>query len=312
MSPNRTRVKEAIENGHSPSPGASSGVLGLLIWWGAFLAKITPSALRDLATKHGLDLGLLPPAPNAAQAFKRAAHSVESQSEGIRIELVFRDPMEITYGLLRRSTDKGSRRAKWTQFARVSWFPKSRGQQFLSDNPNDPTVQAIVDAIPHFHDHYVTDDIARLNLNVMKRCNAIPMTITRTNSRFVPAPSSATALALAEVLAEVPGADIAVITVPDDPISRGTMVHATRSRLSSKVEEAETELERIKIALDAAAEGKGNGPRDSTLQSRVEDYKQLSAKIEMFGDLLRFKAEDLEKRLADVRASLLGLLGFDE
>jgi len=88
------------------------------------------------------------------------------------------------------------------------------------------------------------------------------------------------------------------------------MVRAAESSFASQVEETEKEVKRLQEAMEKAQEDSGKGPRESTLQARISELQDISAKVDLFSEVLRFKADTLQERLQGAEKALRGLLGI--
>jgi hypothetical protein len=299
------QIKKAVER-------RDAAPLGVLVWWGAFLARVAPADLQDLCRKHGLPEDVLPEPPTPEKAFRRAAQHAGSAEKGWRLDLTSgTDRSEITYSVQERRLDSAARKHAWVHVARVSWFPALPwGRNFQSDNPDHPAVRAVAATLPGYARNYVTEDVHLVVNEVMRRCKAIPLAVSRINSRFVPAGHADLVAQLAAVLAEVPGAGVETITVPDDDGSRATMVRAAQSEFASQVEAAEAELALLAERMNLARATGEKGPRDTTIENRVAEFKDLRDRVTLYGDVLRFKADDLTGRLGQVEAGLRRLLGL--
>ena len=293
--------------------------LGILVWWGQFMARITPEALGNLCDAEGLSRAYLPPPPDADKAFRRAAKAAQglegegADADAVRVELVFKDSIEITYGLLEPVSDKIGRRKTWRQFARVTWLPEDG--KVITDSPEHPTVRKIVDLIPQMLANYITPDLHKVVNAVMRAAGAVPMVAAvmadgekrgvKINSRFVPASARAEVEALGRVLKQVPGAGMEAIVVPDDPagLSRGTVARAAEFELGGLVVAAEGEL------VEFTAKIKDGGiVRGTTLLDRCEKLAELSERTTGLAEQLRFRADDLLARIETASAGLAALL----
>jgi len=317
------RVGQAIGGG-SASDGYEGTVLGLLVWWGQFLTRITPDELRALCVAEGVDTTLLPPVPDHEKAFRRAAKAAQGCSEDdldgdggedkIRVDFVYRDAVEITYGIQAPVWDKEHRRKDWRQYAKVTWLPLAG--RVVSDKPSDPYVKKVIEGLPVYLAHYVTADINKLIGAVMRKAGSVQM-VTATsqhrgkrrgvklNSRFVPAATQGSVKALARVLGQVEGCGMDIVVVPDDKdgLSRATMGRAAQHGLDEQLCKAEEELSRFRQKLEG-----GGLVRSSTLLSRVEDLAALEEQAEALASSLRFKADEIVGRIDAARQGLAGLM----
>jgi hypothetical protein len=297
---------------------ADGAILGILVWWGQFLAKITPADLRALCEAEGLDPEYLPAVPTPEKAFRRAAKAAqglagqEDEEDAVRVELVSRTPgVELTYGVLVPVRDREAKRKAWKQVARVTWLPADG--KVITDHPELAIVQKIVDLIPVMLTNYITPDLHRFVNAVMRRSGAVPMVAAvmadgerrgvKINSRFVPAGSADEVAALGRVLRRVPGAGMEAIVVPDDEMSRGTIARAAEHELGGQVAEAEKELESFKTRL-----AEGGLVRGATLLDRCEQLAALGERTEGLAEKLRFKADEILQRIEAAREGLAALL----
>lgn len=301
---------------------ADGAILGILVWWGQFLARITPTDLRALCEAEGLDPEYLPPVPTPERAFRRAAKAAQGLAgqddeedggeDAVRVELVSRTPgVEMTYGVLVPVRDRDAKRKAWKQVARVTWLPVDG--KVITDHPEMPIVQKIVDLIPTMLTNYITPDLHRFVNAVMRRSGAVPMVAAvmadgerrgvKINSRFVPAGSADEVAALGRVLRRVPGAGMEAIVVPDDEMSRGTIARAAEHELGGQVAEAEKELESFKTRL-----AEGGLVRGATLLDRCEQLAALGERTEGLAEKLRFKADEILQRIEAAREGLAALL----
>lgn len=309
---NATHVKTAVES----RPGAP---LGVLVWWGQYLAKVRPADLRALLVAEGVDPGILPAKPTPDRAFRRAAMAVqglapdsdETEEETLRVRRVFRDDVEVTYGLQEPVYDKAGRREDWRQFAKVSWFPATG--RVVSDWPEHPAVRRMMELLPEFRENYITADVNRAIGRMMARLRAIPMVTVEAsdgkkrraavNSRFVPGEAGAEQIrALARALRQVPGCGIDLVTVPDDDESRASMAKSAERGLEAEVSAAEAELAEFRAKL-----GEGGLVRSATLLDRVERLAEIEERAGRLADLLRFRADGIVARVEEASNQLAAL-----
>lgn len=298
----RKEIINAIENPESENN------LGSLCWWGTLKAKVKPVDLSTLATNNGLPLSLLPKDPTPSRAFRRAAKACESLEKGWKVELLTDSATEITYGVLEREINKDEIRAAWNQVARISYFPGT--QTISSDNRNHDAVKEIESNLVHFQTYWVTMDITEMVNRVMASVRALPMTISKQNSRFVLAPSIETINALAATLKSIKGCDFMMVNVPADKISRDSMNRVAETEFTINIDDAEKSMVALKQAIeDARKDDNGKtGPREATIKKRIAEYQQLQAQIEMYAQVLTFRSDDLINRLGDVQNEMRKLL----
>lgn len=286
------------------------GVLGLLVWWSAIKVRVAPDDLEKLCEKHGLDKRFLPKPLTPQRAFQRAAEAASSRLGGVEVRKVYEDESEIVYGIMEVTVDEKGKEVEGTQVANVTWNHKAGKIEGSPDS--NTTVKEVVASLPGFAAEYKTSDIRNMVARVIESAGAISMSAGGqfgTSGRFVPVDGQPLMDKLFNVVMSIPGACLDIITVPDDDTSRSTIRRAAKAQFDSDVEQATKDLVRLQEDVADAKGGKG-GPKQETIKARIEEYKLVRARIDLFADSLRFKADDLNKRLGEVEKGLQLLLGI--
>ena len=301
-----TKIKKSIEK-----DVATLGVLGLLVWWSAIKVRITPAELEKLCEKHGLDKRFLPKPLTPQRAFQRAAEATASRTSGVEIRKVYEDEEEIVYGIMQVSVDEEQRELDGVQVAKVTWNHKT------GVATTDPATYAagndMVAKLAEFSTYYKTSDVRNMVARVIESAGAISMSAGGqfgTSGRFVPADGQPLMDTLFNVVMAIPGACLDMITVPDDDTSRSTIRRAAKAQFDSDVEQATKELVRLQSDVEQArATNSKGGPKPETIRARLNEFKLIKDRVDLFSDTLRFKADDLNKRLDEVSRGLEALLG---
>ena len=280
------KTQEKIEQG-------GGAHLGTLFWWDLEGNHIAHNDLEALATIKNLDRKFLPAAIRPVQAFKRAiSHADTLLDKELRLAKIKDDKVEVVFGVVEERADAIKKDLKFKVLARVEF---NKTTNHLGNDVDHPAV-AKVKEMYHYHLDHDTDDIRRMMANFLSTAG---VGLRQSGGvYFVPAKYQITLDALCDVVGALGQNQTYQLRVIDTPESRRTLVDVTQKGLDTEIRQLQDEID--KFAFEKA--------KKTTLESKLEGFEDLRARVNMFSSVLEFKAEVLNAKIDKIKKIVQGHL----
>ncbi len=267
--------------------------LGTLTWWTLNGNRIAHDELVALAEKHGLEQRLVPKALKPTQAFRRACRKAASRIEaGQMLRKIADTPEEIVIGLVEELPNAAERDLEYKVLARIAFH---KGTQKVSADLPHETVEMIRNLYRRHFEHS-SDDIRWMISSFLQEAG---VSCRQSGGVFfVPEKFQETLDALSKVVEEIGDNRIYQLPIFDTEEARSSLQEVAQRTFDDELRALETALE----TYDP------DSVRSSTLERKLEEFDALRNRVNLFTDVLNFKAEGMQKRVETIRSGLRQVL----
>jgi hypothetical protein len=276
--------------------GAAGPHLGDLVWWTLGDAATDRATLVSTWTGAGLLATLLPEPPTAEKALKTAVRTCQVGESERLIRLGKEDEQAIVYALVREQR-LGDGSLSHAQEARV--ILQRASEQISSDNPTHELAARIQNAFRQLRNTHTADDVRRAIVKALQSFHAITLRDSG-GVYWVPRTHSEDVRRLERAISRLGTSVLSVLPVHDTVEGAKALGAAARGSLEDELRALRAELEEFKTTPPE---------RSSTLERRLQLYAELSAKAQLYRDILKVQVDDLNQDLDGMAATIRQLLG---
>ena len=263
-------------------------VIGSFCWWNIRNVKIEKAKVAALVEKFKIDCTLetMP----VRCLFSRAIEEVKvkNQYKGLLVRKINKSPDEYLFGLVDEDIDPRAETLEYHHSATMSFCPQTG--DLTVDKPHR-AFEVIVKALQDFDTYYNSEDIRNIILDAIKKVYSTSVR-DRGGVYFIPAKFDAEVEALEKFVKAVgPECYFAAVPQIDLDKTKRSIYKAFSEELHEKVLKYKTELGSETI-------------RASTWEQRLEEYKELKAELEFYGDAFSMQSQDLAKEIDGLRTAV--------
>jgi len=262
--------------------------LGDLVWWSLDEARVNRTILESLWASEGLDEKLLPEQPTPEKAIRQACReaSVGLKKNNQEIRCACETEAEIVFEVVNTEWDNGQFKTIFHHESNIALdktlstaVPHVTGL----DTPITQTVQAKFTELLTTH---TTGDVGKMLVRTLGSFQAFSL---RGNGGvyFVPSSNASNTRALRTVVASLGASSLEIVPVHDSADAQKSLSAAAQKSLEKELAELVGELQ------DFVAKA----PRETTLERRLETFKDLRARADFYRTLLGAQVDGLEKGL---------------
>lgn len=286
-------VKKAMASG--------SNIIGHLVWYDCENANITPSHLKRLFDKHGLDQDrFFPDRIKPKNAFQKACRkamvdsSTTSDTRRSIVKLITDASEKLIYGVVDLDVDENDKSIDPSFSDRV-WFNKgSLDVEFDKGHTTSKNIKRIYDQLIG---EYTTRDISRMIVRGMdKMCS---VSLRRAGVvYFVPARFEQDLQALQAVVNEIGDNHFQTFALGSDEGNAQGVHQAAKSQINGKIEAMKKDIAELKHSMESGTlKGKS---AENSVAVRLRRFQELKERCEILADALHVKADTLTGNLAEV------------
>lgn len=270
--------------------------LGSLLWWSLNGNRIGHDKLEHLAAQHQLPARHLPNPIKPTQAFRRAwRHTASKLANGQMLRPIADTADEVVIGLVQEVPDEITRDLDYDVLARIT-FDK-HAAAITSDRET-----IVAESLKQMYRHHLAHTTADVRSILTSFLGESGVSLREHGGvYFVPADRQRTLDALCAVVEAAGNNRTFQLPIVDTPEGKATLRSVAERTLDDEVRQLQEQLDRFD----------DDKVRDSTLERKLEAFEDLRRRTVMFGRVLSFKADDLNKRISVVQASLRQRLGIE-
>ena len=279
---------------------AGDSVIGFLTWYDCRNASITPTNLKALFDKHGLDEKHFPDNIKPKHAFQKACRQAmvkESSSSDTRrsiVKLIVDGLNKIVYGIVDLDVDEQKEDID-PQFSDRVWLDKDNLS--VGFDKGHPTAKRVKEIYDRLCGEYTTRDISRMIVRSVDRLCSISL---RDGGviYYVPVAFEKDLQALQNVVNDIGECNMRVYAIGSGGANTANIQDAAKSQIGDKVKQMKADIAELKQSIT------GNVIKGKTIQNSIEvrlrRFKELKERCQITADALKIKAELLEGDLSEV------------
>jgi hypothetical protein len=269
--------------------------LGDLIWWTLAEVRINRPTLESIWASAQLLPSLLPEPPTAEKALKTAVREAAVGQANRLIRLGLENENEIVFAVIAESHDDAGN-VHHHQETRV--ILHRQAGTISSDIPGHDLAGVIGARFRELRSTHTPDDIRRAMMKVLESCAAVTLR-DHGGVYWVPSIYGDTVRRLQEAVEKIGSSRVYLLPV-----------HASGEATRTLGDAATLAIEEELAALKSEVEGFMASPPDrpSTLVRRLDTFEALTARAELYRQVLNVHVQDLETTLRDLAGSVEKLL----
>lgn len=286
---------------HQAQAHSTEACVGAIVWADAELgdAKFRRDEVRAKLLENGLDPALQPQDPTPQAAFGMAL-ARGKLADGWKIE---REEPRSRKALLFRLTGKGT-----TRIDRAEVMLTAGAQQIDTEPARSQLAQQQVDALAGIDAEYTSQltylaahEIQELLRTALKTWGATRIR-PHSGTYYIPARSIDQAKRLAKTLEVLGGTRVVVLPLFDG-----------QSKLIADdlADGFERERKAVLVSLGRMVEYREGKVKPSTFESRIEELREIEARVSIVRDVLGARADELARKLARARDELRNAIAGD-
>jgi hypothetical protein len=263
-------------------------LLGYCVYWAMQDFRIPHKQQLENLKKAGIDakeyLNEASPKSVVTQVLKHITHDIKSQFH----KKVVDDKDRAGFTIVETALNKETVDANFQSVTKVI-FQKAAKKLVVEGSRKDD----IEKKFNEFLNTYTTDQFRTLVLNYLSReCKAIAIR-DRGGVYFVPVTSKDGLDKLTKLFSTLPGCDLEILPIVDTAEAKKSMWKALVSDIKGEIAELNEEVAGMV------------SPSQKVYASRIERFKSLRAKAEMYGDLLSTAAKELVSDIDEIKKRLV-------
>ena len=271
-------------------------ILGYQLLWSIPKVEIESDDMMARVDK-AFGVNFRPEAPSMPKIVRNTLESMNSK--GVITRITNDDNADaVAYTLHLKQVDKVALDANMIREERIIYHKST--DKWEIDNPRNRKV--ISDLIAKYSNVYTRDDIVGLTIRYLDSVGAI--TMTRKGGLYFTTDSKVRDAV--KTFLSSNGGRLYDLKVYDEDADKATMHEIVKIELDNDLQKASEELKQY------LAECQESGPRIDALENRIEKFKEIRAKAELYRDLLASDIEELTKQVEvvsdEVRSALSGEL----
>jgi len=279
---------------------ASGNKIGHLIWYDCRNASITPTSLKNLFMKHGLDTTYFPDNIKPKNAFQKACRQAmvkdSSSSDNRRsvVRLIVDGMNKIVYGVVDLDVNKQSEEIE-PDFSDRVWLDKDN--LTVGYDKGHPISKKIKNIYLQLCGEYTTRDISRM---IVKSADKMYATSLRDAGvvYFIPVAFESVLLSLQSVVNDIGQCNMRIYDIGDSDANVSNIQQTARSQINDKIKQMKTDIADLRSSIDNNTI-KGKTVANS-IDVRLKRYKEIKDRCKILADALKIKAESLEGDLDEV------------
>lgn len=287
-----TNIKDALASG--------SHKLGCLTWYDSRDVNVTPTRLKMLFDKHGLDTRHFPQdikPKNAFQKSVRKAIADVSKSNDDRrciAKLIVDGESKLVYGVVDLNVHELSESID-PDFSDKVWLDKNSFS--VSYEHGHELSKKVKNLFDQLCGEYTTRDVSRMIVKTMDRLCSVPLRDAGV-IYFVPVEFDKELRALQNVVNDLGNCNMRVYTIGTHDGNVEGIEKAAKSQIQDKISKLKDEIEDLKISIsDGTVKGK---TIENSVEVRRRKFNELKMRCLILSDTLRIKADSLEGDLGEI------------
>lgn len=286
------KAKKAVKNDAVENAPSAYPIIGWTCWWTIFKTERPADELQSIVDAT-IGRNFMPDAPRMPKVVRNTLESIEKQ--GIITRIPNGDNNKVAYTLHKKEVDRVNVDLDLQKEQTIVYY-KAEDRLEVKDEFHR---QEIMDLIAKYANTFTEDDVRAVVLSYLKAVNAVTM---RDSGGIYFVSDVDVRNRLRDFIVGNGGAFYA-IGIPDTDTDKSVMHEIVKTELENDLQLASEELK--KFLADS-----GDKKRIDALESRVERFKEIKAKAELYKDLLSNDIEDLQAQIAvvtdEVKAALSG------
>uniref|UniRef100_A0A6M3LG32 Uncharacterized protein n=1 Tax=viral metagenome TaxID=1070528 RepID=A0A6M3LG32_9ZZZZ len=265
--------------------------LGYVVWWALErVMRVVEDRVKKIFTKYGFDEKEFPEVCSSEVAFTRALSRAKRDKllDKWLIRKIFLGDDKIVYGIVKEKIDKDNEDLDYKKEDKITLKRKTEDIQLENNTPQGQLVKKFYGELRGILDNY---HLMVFLLQQVKVMNALQLRDTG-GIYFLPIQYEERVLRIEKALAELsPESTICLLPIYKDD-------RAKKSLTMSFDENFQAELEAKADELKKRIESEGT--RASTFNNRLNEFKELRQKAQVYEDLLNFKAGGIHKKIGEL------------
>lgn len=292
--------KAAGKRINKATSSASGEVIGIISYWSLDEVWIKVTELQALFAKHGLDEDAwFPPRIQGSTAFRKSLRQVK-KDKGYILRPILETDEKIIYGVVREDVDEANADLEYECEAKVAYSKKTESVHTKGKGAALAIADQVKDVFDEMTETFVNWDVQRmLRRNIGREMSSI--TLRRGGGFYFSLPQHLPDIEKHQAVVEdIGSSDMGIVVVKqDDKHNKRTVGRDTRRSLEDDLNEVKVELEKFKTKT----------PRESTLEDRLNEFKSLKAKCDMYASMLDIQVSDLKQGVDDCAQQVRALIG---
>lgn len=278
-------------NQHQAEAGLEK--LGMVVSWGIEGVSVDLETLSDMYDAEDLDKVWFPSPLTGSACFRKAIKEVNrsSSAKGFMIRAITENDQQIVYGIVKEDKDEAAQDLNYACEAKVE-FQKTTESVLSFGRPGivaHELAEAIKTAYVTLTETYISADIQRmLRRNIITKMFGIPMR-RGGGSYFVAPQYEETITKLTNVVEQLGGSEVSVLILHRMPVNVGNIGRNAQHHLEDKLREVKAEVDKFKASP----------PTAGTLARRIENFKEMKSRVDMYTELLGLQTSNLQQGIDD-------------
>jgi len=262
--------------------------LGYLLWWTIRDVSIEESKLNDLYVKTGL-ADYMPKHVSNRKSFWRALKKFGKTHPDLLIRKIGENDQKIVYGIVAEDQNFTKEDLEYQIECKIVFW-KETGSIAFSDDKH-PAVQEMQLQYEKYCTHFIADDLRKAILSSIESLSSLDVR-KQGGIYFVPVEFYETVAKFDELVSNLSSSAVMYTNpIPDLPRVRKKMFRAFMEQAEVELKEAAEELEKLR---------NDKGVRSSTIEARINRFKEFRDKATLYADLFKGKVEKIEERISSL------------
>ena len=269
-------------------------VIGYFCWWSVNDANISKEDLQKKIDEAGIDYAI--PEVKQRTAFLKAIERCKGHEEakGLLIRKISKGADAYVFGLVDEHVDKAAKDLRYNHTATMTFNQESG--VLVCDQPHR-AFELIQKLYQEYQSLFNADDIRDMLLKIIAGAYSISAR-QRGGIYFIPEAHKDLVEKLEKLLASIPGDNVFLVAPQIDT-----------ARTKKAIYKAFIEDLRCRIAKFEEDLSDDGLTRKSSIESRLEDFREMRKEIQFYSDALQFQATEISQSLdmltEKVKAKLL-------
>lgn len=279
---------------------ATGDTLGIIVYWSMDGVKISASDLENIFDRHGLDKkSFFPPSIKPSSALRKARQFVMARKDnaGYLCRSIVKDRV---WGIVREDRDQLVEKNAYQQEAKIRFDPVSTNVSVDGTGTAGDIARSIADEYMEYLSFYTSEDMQAMLRRNLLAMNCVFM--RRHGGFYFVQPQYRDLIKAHQAVLEDPELDCEVNLLflrKDQPDNVKSVSRDTKHSLEAELKDLNNKIQKYK----------NNPPsRDSTLSGKMQEFKDLQARVDYFAGILDFQSQGLNQGIDDCKALLRALL----
>jgi len=279
---------------------SASHTIGFLTRYDCRNASVTPSMLKTLFKKHGLDDKYFPDDIKEKNAFQKACRRAMAESGKTSdtrrsiVKLIVDGLDKIVYGVVDLDINE-SQESIEPDFSDKVWLDKDA--LTVNFDNGHPTSKLIRDIFNQLCGEYTTRDISRMIVKSLDQMASIPLRDAGV-IYFIPVGYEKDLHALQAVVNDVGQCNMRVYALADGDGNASEIQTVAKNQINDKIAAMKADIAELKESIQS------NTIKGKTIENSIEvrklRFKELRERCQILADALRIKADSLTGELDEV------------